>query len=201
MEEAGAQPTVVEYRKRRIIYNQGSRADTLFFLLRGSVKLTVVSPEGKEAVITILSPGCFFGEACLAGQDLRQSTAAALTDSSVAIFKKNDVWHAIREKSDFADFFISYLILRNSQTEEDLADKLFNSSEKRLARILVLLAHTGKDSRSQEIVPKVDQATLAKMIGTTRGRVSFFMTKFRRLGFIEYNDGLRVHSSILKVLR
>ena len=187
--------TLGEYRKREVIFSQGSRGDTLFYLQRGCVKVSVVSKQGKEAVIAILPPGSFFGEGSLAGQAVHVATATALVESSVLAFKKTEVSATIRTNSAFAEFFIAYLLQRKARIEEDLVDQLFNSSEKRLARLLVLLARVGKDEEA-EIVP-VSQDTLARMIGTTRSRVNFFMNKFRRLGFIDYDKGLRVHPSLL----
>jgi len=201
LQQAGAVAAVNEYRAKETVFSQGSRADAVCYLQRGLAKLTVVSKEGKEAVIAILSTGSFFGEECLAGQNIHVKSATALTDCSVMLFKKEKVLSTIRRHPDFAEFFITYLLQRNSRTEEDLVDQLFNSSEKRLARTLVLLAHFGREEAPTDvIVPNVSQETLARMIGTTRSRVNFFMNKFRRLGFIDYDKGLRVHPSLLRIV-
>jgi CRP-like cAMP-binding protein len=202
LQQAGVVAAVNQYCARETIFSQGSRADVLCYLRRGLAKLTVVTKDGKEAVIAILPTGSFFGEACLAGQNIHVKTATALTDCSVMSFKKEKVLSTIRRHPDFAEFFIIYLLQRNSRTEEDLVDQLSNSSEKRLARTLVLLAHFGRDeARTDVIVPNVSQETLARMIGTTRSRVNFFMNKFRRLGFIDYDNGLRVHPSLLRMVK
>jgi CRP/FNR family transcriptional regulator, cyclic AMP receptor protein len=201
LERLGAVATITEYRVKEIIFSQGSHADVVYYLQRGRVKLTVVSKDGKEAVIAILPTGSFFGEGCLAGQNVHVTSAASLADCSVMSLKKEKVLATIRRDPDFAEFFITYLLQRKLRTEEDLVDQLFNSSEKRLARTLVLLAHFGRDEAPTEvIVPNVTQETLARMIGTTRSRVNFFMNKFRRLGFIDYNKGLRVHPSLLRIV-
>jgi CRP-like cAMP-binding protein len=203
LERVGVAGTVAEYRAKDTIFSQGSRANAVYYLQRGTVKLTVVSKQGKEAIIAILSAGSFLGEECLAGQNIHVTGATALVDCSVTSFKKDRVLSTIRRHPDFAEFLIAYLLERNLRTEPDLVDQLFNSSEKRLARTLMLLAHFGRDEPQMEvIVPNVSQETLARMIGTTRSRVNFFMTKFRRLGFIDYDKGLRIHPSLLRrVLR
>ena len=196
----GAGKTARDYRKSETIFAQGDRAEVVFFVERGKVKLTVLSRQGKQAVIAILGPGNFFGEGCLAGQPLRMSTATALTDSAIVLIPKQAMIRALHEDAGFSETFTTYLLSRNIRFEEDLVDQLFNSSEKRLARILLLLANFGKEGRPEPVVPKVSQETLAEMVGTTRSRVSFFMNKFRKLGFIEYNGGLEVHSSLLHVV-
>ena len=196
--QAGVVATGGKYRKRQAIFNQGSHADTIFYLQRGRVRLGVVSRQGKEAVIAILPEGSFFGEGSLAGQAVHTMTATAFVDCSVLAYKKMDILTTIRKNPDFAEFFITYLIQRNARIEEDLVDQLFNSSEKRLARLLLLLAHFETDEASESV--RVSQETLARMIGTTRPRVSFFMNKFRRLGFIDYEKGLRVHPSLLTMV-
>ena len=196
----GAARTTRDYRKNQVIFAQGERAENVFFVERGKVKLTVLSQQGKQAVIAILGPGNFFGEGCLAGQPLRMSTATAMTDSTIVALPKQAMIRALHADSAFAETFTTYLLSRNIRFEEDLVDQLFNSSEKRLARILLLLANFGKEGRPEPVVPKVSQETLAEMVGTTRSRVSFFMNKFRKLGFIEYNGGLEVHSSLLHVV-
>jgi len=196
----GAGRTTRDWRKNQTIFSQGDRADVVFFVDRGKVKLTVLSRQGKQAVIGILGPGSFFGEGCLAGQPLRMATAIAITDSAIISLPKQTMIRALHEDAEFAERFTTYLLSRNIRIEEDLVDQLFNSSEKRLARILLLLANFGKEGRPEPVVPKVSQETLAEMVGTTRSRVSFFMNKFRKLGFIEYDGGLEVHSSLLHVV-
>ena len=196
----GAGRTTRDWRKNQTIFSQGDRADVVFFVERGKVKLTVLSRQGKQAVIGILGPGSFFGEGCLAGQPLRMATAIAITDSAIIQLPKQTMIRALHEDAEFAERFTTYLLSRNIRIEEDLVDQLFNSSEKRLARILLLLANFGKEGRPEPVVPKVSQETLAEMVGTTRSRVSFFMNKFRKLGFIEYNGKLSVHSSLLNVV-
>jgi len=196
----GAGRTTRDWRKNQTIFSQGDRADVVFFVERGKVKLTVLSRQGKQAVIGILGPGSFFGEGCLAGQPLRMATAIAITDSAIIQLPKQTMIRALHEDAEFAERFTTYLLSRNIRIEEDLVDQLFNSSEKRLARILLLLANFGKEGRPEPVVPKVSQETLAEMVGTTRSRVSFFMNKFRKLGFIEYDGGLEVHSSLLHIV-
>jgi CRP/FNR family cyclic AMP-dependent transcriptional regulator len=196
----GAGRTTKDCRRNHTIFSQGDRADAVLFVERGKVKLTVLSQHGKQAVIGILGPGSFFGEGCLAGQPLRMATATAMMDSSIIRLPKQTMIRALHEDTEFAERFTTYLLSRNIRIEEDLVDQLFNSSEKRLARILLLLANFGKEGRPEPVVPKVSQETLAEMVGTTRSRVSFFMNKFRKLGFIEYDGGLEVHSSLLHVV-
>ena len=196
----GARRTTRAYPEGQAIFTQGDRADAVYFLEEGKVKLTVLSRQGKQAVIALLGPGHFFGEGCLAGQPLRMSTATATTDSSITLLPKPAMLRALHEDAEFSENFTMYLLSRNIRIEEDLVDQLFNSSEKRLARILLLLANFGKEGRPEPVVPKVSQETLAEMVGTTRSRVSFFMNKFRKLGFIEYNGRLEVHSSLLHVV-
>ena len=183
-----------------VIFSQGDAADALFYIQKGKVKVTTLSSHGKEAVVAILGPGDFFGEGCLAGQPLRISTVAAMADSSVARLQKAAVIRVLHEQPAFSELFMTYLLARNIRMEADLIDQLFNSSEKRLARLLLLLANFGKDGKPQPVLAKISQETLAEMIGTTRSRVSSFMNKFRRLGFIEYNGHLEVHSSLLSVV-
>ena len=189
-----------DYQRIQSIFSQGDRADAVFFVQRGKVKLTVLSRQGKQAVVALLGPGDFFGEGCLAGQPLRMATATALTESSVLRLPKQAMIRALHRDAVFSEVFTTYLLSRNIRMEEDLVDQLFNSSEKRLARILLLLANFGKEGRPEPVVPKISQETLAEMVGTTRSRISFFMNKFRKLGFIEYNGGLKVHSSLLNVI-
>ena len=191
---------VVDYRKDQIIYSQGDPADSVFYLQSGKVKKTVISELGKEAVVAIQGAGDFFGEGSLAGEVLRLSTVAALTKCMIARISKADITRVIHEEPAFAELFIAHLLARNSRVEEDLVDQLFNSSEKRLARTLLLLANFGKEGRPEPIIAKVSQETLAEMIGTTRSRVSFFMNKFRKLGLIDYNGSIEVHSSLLNVV-
>ena len=190
----------VFFPKKQPIFAQGSPADAVFYLQTGKVRLTVVSKTGKEATIGILSDGSFFGEGSLAGQALRMGTATAMTDCAVLRIDKKATMQALHREHTFSDMFVAYLLARNIRYEEDLVDQLFNSSEKRLARILLLLAHFGKEGTPETVVPKISQETLAEMVGTTRSRVSFFMNRFRKLGFIHYNGGLQVHSSLLNVV-
>jgi CRP-like cAMP-binding protein len=190
----------VLFPKRQGIFMQGDTANAVFYIQTGKVKLTVVSKLGKEATIGILGEGDFFGEACMVGQPLRMLTATAMTDCAVLRIDKKAMMEALHREHEFSDLFVAYLLARNVRYEEDLVDQLFNSSEKRLARILLLLAHFGKEGKPESVVPKISQEMLAEMIGTTRSRVSFFMNRFRKLGFIHYNGGLQVHSSLLSVV-
>ena len=182
------------------IFAQGDPADAVFYLQKGKVKLTVVSKAGKEATIGILGEGDFFGEGSLAGQFVRMSSATTMTDCAVMRIDKKAMMEALHREHEFSDLFVAYLLGRNIRYEADLVDQLFNSSEKRLARILLLLAHFGKEGKPETVIPKISQEMLAEMIGTTRSRVSFFMNRFRKLGFIHYNGGLQVHSSLLNVV-
>jgi len=191
---------ISEYRKDQIVFRQGDPSDAVFYIQSGKVKKTVISEQGKEAVVALLEAGGFFGEGCLAGEALRLSTVSALTKSVIARISKVDITRVIHEEPAFAELFISHLLARNSRVEEDLVDQLFNSSEKRLARTLLLLANFGKEGRPEPIIAKVSQETLAEMIGTTRSRVSFFMNKFRKLGLIDYNGSIEIHSSLLNVV-
>ena len=186
--------------KKQLIFAQGDGADAVFYIQKGKVRLTVVSKVGKEATIGIVSEGNFFGEGSLAGQLLRMGSAAAMTDCELMRIDKKAMMTALHREHAFSDLFVAYLLARNIRYEEDLVDQLFNSSEKRLARVLLLLAHFGKDGIPETVVPKISQETLAEMVGTTRSRVSFFMNRFRKLGFIHYNGGLQVHSSLLNVV-
>ena len=192
--------TTKEYRKSEIVFSQGDPAEAVFFVERGKVKLTVLSKQGKQAVIALLGPGDFFGEGCLAGQPLRMATATVLTECAIMRLAKQTMIRTLHREPVFAELFTAYLLSRNIRMEEDLVDQLFNSSEKRLARILLLLANFGKEGRPEPVVPKISQETLAAMVGTTRSRISFFMNKFRKLGFVDYNGGLEVHSSLLHVV-
>jgi CRP/FNR family transcriptional regulator, cyclic AMP receptor protein len=186
--------------KKQPIFTQGDRADDVFYIQTGKVRLTVVSKTGREATIGILNEGSFFGEGALAGQVLRMGSAAAMTDCELLRIDKQAMMGALHREHAFSDMFVAYLLARNIRYEEDLVDQLFNSSEKRLARVLLLLAHFGKEGKPEAVVPKISQETLAEMVGTTRSRVSFFMNRFRKLGFIHYNGGLQVHSSLLNVV-
>jgi CRP/FNR family transcriptional regulator, cyclic AMP receptor protein len=193
--------TVIEYGMNRYIFRQGQPADSLFYLRRGKVKLAVMSRQGKEAIVAILSAGEFFGEGCLAGQASRMATAIAMTECALDKIEKPLMARMLHEQHDVSELFIKHLLSRNIRYEADLVDQLFNSSEKRLARILLLLAQFGKESRAETVVPRINQDTLAQMVGTTRSRVSHFMNKFRKLGFVDYDDsGLTVHSSLLSVV-
>jgi CRP/FNR family transcriptional regulator, cyclic AMP receptor protein len=192
--------TTREYRQKQVIFAQGDPADAVFFLQSGKVKLTVLSARGKEAVIGVLETGSFFGEGCLAGQPVRMSTASAIEASSIIRVGKTAMIRLLHREPEFAELFTAHLLSRNARIEEDLVDQLFNSSEKRLARILLLLAHFGKEPRPETVIPKVSQETLAAMVGTTRARVSYFMNRFRKMGFIHYNGGLQVHSALLSVV-
>ena len=191
----------VLFPKKHGIFAQGDTADAVFYVQTGKVKLTVVSNEGKEATIGILGEGYFFGEGSLAGQALRIGSATAMTDCALLRIDKKAMMRALHREHAFSDLFVSYLLARTIRYEEDLVDQLFNSSEKRLARILLLLAHFGKEGKPESIVPKISQEVLAEMIGTTRSRVSFFMNRFRKLGFVDYGEsGLQVHSSLLNIV-
>jgi len=195
-----ARVEVQKVPKKQAIFAQGDAADAVFYIQEGKVRLTVVSKAGKEATIGILKEGDFFGEGSLAGQPLRMGSATAITDCAILRIDKKAMMEALHREHEFSDLFVAYLLSRNIRYEEDLVDQLFNSSEKRLARILLLLAHFGKEGTRETVVPKISQETLAEMIGTTRSRVSFFMNRFRKLGFIHYNGGLQVHSSLLNVV-
>jgi len=186
--------------KKQMIFTQGDGADAVFYIQSGKVRLTVVSKTGRGATIGLLKEGDFFGEGALAGQIVRMGSAAALTDCELLRIDKKAMMEALHREHAFSDVFVAYLLSRNIRYEEDLVDQLFNSSEKRLARVLLLLAHFGKEGVPETVVPKISQETLAEMIGTTRSRVSFFMNRFRKLGFIHYNGGLQVHSSLLNVV-
>jgi CRP/FNR family cyclic AMP-dependent transcriptional regulator len=198
--KAGKDRTIAGYAKNSPIFSQGDPADALFYIRKGKVKLAVLSKRGKEAVVAILGAGDFFGEGCLAGQPQRMATAIAMFDCSIVRVEKAAAIRLLHDESAFSELFLSYLLSRNIRIEEDLVDQLFNSSEKRLARVLLLLANFGKEGKPELVIPKMSQETLAEIIGTTRSRVSFFMNKFRKMGFIEYNGGLSVHSSLLNVV-
>ncbi|MGA8811430.1 MAG: Crp/Fnr family transcriptional regulator [Candidatus Sulfotelmatobacter sp.] len=193
---------IAAFPKKQTIFVQGDSSDAVFYIQKGKVRLTVVSKSGKEATIGILNEGAFFGEGCLTGQPLRLSSATAMTDCSVMEIDKKYMMEVLHREHAFSDMFVAFLLTRNIRYEEDLVDQLFNSSEKRLARILLLLAHFGKEGKHEVAIPKMSQELLAEMIGTTRSRVSFFMNRFRELGFIDYHAGdeLQVHSSLLNVV-
>jgi CRP/FNR family cyclic AMP-dependent transcriptional regulator len=192
--------SVSKYRKNRKIFAQGDVADSVFYVQEGQVKLSVISELGKEAVVALHQKGDFFGEGCLSGQPLRLATAAAMTDCVIMRLDKATIVRVLHEEPKFSEMFLSYILARNARVEEDLVDQLFNSSEKRLARLLLLMANFGKEGRPEPVIAKVSQEMLAEMVGTTRSRVSFFMNKFRKLGFIEYNGTLEVHNSLLNVV-
>jgi CRP/FNR family transcriptional regulator, cyclic AMP receptor protein len=200
LDSAGVARKIKEFKKAELIYSQGDSAQSVMYLQEGGVKLTVVNEIGKEAVVAILAPGDFFGEGCLAGQSVRMATATAITPCTVLVIEKGEMFKVLHEQHGLSDLFIKFMLARNIRIEEDLVDQLFNSSEKRLARTLLLLARYGKDDHPHGVLPKVSQETLAEMIGTTRPRVNFFMNKFRKLGFIEYNGGLQINTSLLSVV-
>lgn len=192
--------SIAKYRKGETVFSQGKPADAVFYIQKGKVKVTVVSEQGKEAVVAILGPDEFCGEGCLTGQPLRLATATAMTDCEIMRLEKAAMIRVLREEPAFSGMFVSHLLARASRVEADLVDQLFNSSEKRLARALLLLANFGKDGRPEPIIAKISQETLAEMIGTTRSRVSFFMNKFRKLGLIDYNGQIEIHPALLNVV-
>lgn len=192
--------TVSTYRKNKKVFLQGDPADSVFYIQEGQVKVCVISEQGKEAIVAIHAKGDFFGEGCLAGQPLRLATVAAMTECTIMRLDKASIVRVLHDEPKFSEMFLSYVLARNARVEEDLVDQLFNSSEKRLARLLLLMANFGKEGRPQPVIAKISQETLAEMIGTTRSRVSLFMNKFRKLGFIEYNGGMHVHNSLLNVV-
>jgi CRP/FNR family cyclic AMP-dependent transcriptional regulator len=192
--------SVSDLRKDEVVFRQSAAADAVFYIQKGKIKIVVASQQGKEAVVGVMNPGEFFGEGCLIGQPLRLATAKAMTESQVVRVSKAEMLRVIHDEPSFAELFMTHLLTRNSRVEEDLVDQLFNSSEKRLARTLLLLANFGQDGGPQPIPTRISQETLAEIIGTTRSRVSLFMNKFRKLGFIEYNGHLEVHSSLMSVL-
>ncbi len=198
--KVGDGKTILHYRKNQIVFSQGEVADSVFYIQQGSIRFIVVSEQGKEAVVAILGPDHFFGEGCLNGHPLRIATARAVDECVITRLEKATIIATVHKEPEFSELFMSYLLTRNSRIEEDLIDQLFNSSEKRLARLLLLLANFGKEGKPERIVGKFSQETLAEMIGTTRSRVSNFMNKFRDLGFISYNGSIEVHSSLLSVL-
>lgn len=198
--KVGSGKSMLQSSIPQLIFSQGDAADSVFYVQAGQVKLTVVSEQGKEAIIGILEPGSFFGEGCLAGQQIHMATATALGKSVLVRIDKQAMIRVLHDEPSFSELFLAYLLSRNIRIQEDLVDQLFNSSEKRLARTLLLMAHFGKEGKSEAIIPKVSQEILAEMVGTTRSRVSFFMNKFRKLGFLKYNGGVHVHSSLLSVV-
>ncbi len=199
--KANGGKTIKNYRGGDRIFAQGDAADSIFYIQEGKIKLTVLSRQGKEAVVAMLGTGDFFGEGCLAGQLVRMATAVALSECEIMRLAKREVIRVLRDEPRFSEVFVAHLLSRNIKIEEDLVDQLFNSSEKRLARVLLLLANFGKPGQPKTVIPKVSQETLAEIVGTTRSRVSFFMNRFRKLGFVDYNQGsLEVHSSLLNVV-
>jgi CRP/FNR family cyclic AMP-dependent transcriptional regulator len=200
LDSAGVARRVKEFRRGETIFAQGDSAENVLYIQHGGVKLSVVNESGKEAVVAILGPGDFFGEACLASHTIRMGTATAITPSTLLVIEKNEMIRVLHEEHGFSDRFIKYMLGRNIRVEEDLIDQLFNSSEKRLARALLLLARYGAQEQPRKVLPKVSQEMLADMIGTTRSRVNFFMNKFRKLGFIEYNGELKINSALLTVV-
>ena len=197
LREAGVGKTVVDLKKNALLFSQGDTADAVFYIQKGRIKLTVISAQGKEAVVAIMEAGQFFGEGCLNGHPLRMATTTAMEETVVTKISKAAMTTTLHNEPKFSELFMAYLLTRNGRIEEDLVDQLFNSSEKRLARLLLLLANFGKEGTPQPIQPDISQETLAEMIGTTRSRVSFFMNKFRKLGLISYNGKIEVHNSLL----
>jgi CRP/FNR family cyclic AMP-dependent transcriptional regulator len=200
LETAAAGRVIAGHQKTQIIFTQGDAADSVFYIKTGKIKVTVVSKQGKEAVVAILGADQFLGEGCLIGQPKRLATATAMTDCVTMCVDKTEIVRVLRDEPTFSRMFVSHILARNARVEEDLVDQLFNSTEKRLARVLLLMANFGKDGRPEPVIAKISQETLAEMIGTTRSRVSYFMNKFRQLGFIDYNGHLEVHSSLLSVV-
>jgi CRP/FNR family transcriptional regulator, cyclic AMP receptor protein len=200
LDSAGVARKVVEFEKKEVIYSQGDACQNVLYIQKGGVKLSVVNETGKEVVVAALGPGDFFGEGCLAGQPLRIGMATANTATTVLVIEKKEMIRVLHAEHALSDRFISYMLSRNIRIEADLVDQLFNSTEKRLARALLLLARYGKDDQPQRVLPKISQETLAETIGTTRSRVNLFMNKFKKLGFIKYNGGLQINSSLLSVV-
>jgi CRP/FNR family transcriptional regulator, cyclic AMP receptor protein len=200
LDSAGLARKVVEFRKKETIFSQGDSANNVLYIQTGGVRLSVINEAGKEAVVAILAPGDFFGEGCLAGQPIRIGTATAVTPTTALVIEKKEMIRVLHSEHVFSDRFITYMLSRNIRIEEDLVDQLFNSSEKRLARTLLLLARYGREDKPQTLLPKIPQETLAEMVGTTRSRVNFFMNKFRKLGFIKCNGGLQINTSLLSVV-
>ena len=200
LDSAAGSRSIVRFARGTVVFAQGSTADSVFFLQKGTVQLSVLSSAGKEAVVALMSPGDFFGEGCLAGQPVRIATAKAITATTTLRIPKVEMVRTLHEQREFSDRFIAHMLARNIRIEEDLVDHLFNSSEKRLARTLLLLARYGKNDETERTVPHLSQETLAEMVGTTRSRVNLFMNKFRKLGYIEYNGGLKINNSLLSVV-
>jgi CRP/FNR family transcriptional regulator, cyclic AMP receptor protein len=200
LDSAGVARKVAEFKKKEAIFSQGDPAKSVLYIREGGVRLSVVNETGNEAVVAILGPGDFFGEGCLAGQPIRIGSATAIAATTVLVIEKKEMIRVLHVEHEFSDRFITYILSRNIRVEEDLVDQLFNSSEKRLARTLLLLARYGKEDKPQKMLPKISQEMLAEMVGTTRSRVNFFMNKFRKLGFIKYNGGLQVDTSLLSVV-
>jgi CRP/FNR family transcriptional regulator, cyclic AMP receptor protein len=200
LDSAGVARKVTEFKKQETVFSQGDPCRGVFYIQKGGVRLSVVNESGKEAVVAILGPGDFFGEGCLAGQPTRIGTATSVAPTTALVIEKSEMVRVLHSEHEFSDRFISFMLARNVRIEEDLVDQLFNSSEKRLARTLLLLARYGKEDKLQRVLPKVSQEMLAEMVGTTRSRVNFFMNKFRRLGFIKYNGGLKIDNSLLSVV-
>jgi CRP/FNR family transcriptional regulator, cyclic AMP receptor protein len=200
LDSAGVARKVKKLKRAEVVYAQGDAAKSVMYIQEGGVRLSVVSEGGKEAVVAMLGPGDFFGEGCLAGQSVRMGTATAITPSTVLVIEKSEMFKVLHEQHALSDQFITFMLARNIRIEEDLVDQLFNSSERRLARTLLLLARYGREDKPHGVLPKVSQETLAEMIGTTRSRVNFFMNKFRKLGFIRYNGGLQINTSLLSVV-
>jgi CRP/FNR family cyclic AMP-dependent transcriptional regulator len=200
LDSAGVSRKVKEYKRAEAVYSQGDAAESVMYIQDGGVKLTVVNEVGKEAVVAILGPGDFFGEGCLAGQPVRIGTATSITPSTVLVIEKIEMFKVLHEEHGLSDRFIRFMLARNIRIEEDLVDQLFNSSEKRLARTLLLLARYGKEDQPRGVLPKMSQEMLAEMVGTTRSRVNVFMNKFRKFGFIKYNGGLQINTSLLSVV-
>ena len=200
LDSTGLAKRIIDYRRDEIVFAQGEKADSVLYIQKGGVKLSVVSKTGKEAVVAMLGPGDFFGESCLAGQTLRIGSATAIAATSVLVIGKKQMTRVLHEQNSLSDRFIAHMLSRNVRIEQDLIDQLFNSSEKRLARALLLLASYGKQSKPRQVVAKISQETLSEMVGTTRSRVNFFMNKFRTLGLIEYNGHLKVHPALMSVI-
>jgi CRP/FNR family transcriptional regulator, cyclic AMP receptor protein len=200
LDSGGVTRRIMRFARDAVVFTQGDPANSVFYIQDGAVKLSVLSSAGKEAVVGMLGPGDFFGEGCLAGQPLRMGTATAVVPTTALRIQKTEMIRTLHEQMAFSERFIAHMLVRNIRIEEDLVDQLFNSSEKRLARTLLLLARYGKETRTHRVLPKLSQESLAEMVGTTRSRVNFFMNKFRKLGFIEYNGALKVHSSLLSVV-
>jgi CRP-like cAMP-binding protein len=200
LSKVGKGRTITDYLKNRTIFSQGDPADSIFYIQKGKVKVTAVSARGKEAVVAILTAGAFFGEGSLAGQPNRMASVSTMSECSIMRLEKASVLRVLQDEPTFSAMFLHYLLSRNIRVEEDLVDHLFNSSEKRLARVLLLLANFGKETEPEPVIAKISQETLAEIVGTTRSRVSFFMNRFRKLGFIDYNGGLHVHSSLLNIV-